>query len=64
MAKFCNKWNLKRNFDKTKLMVFKNGRKLTSRECWYLSGQKLELMNEITSLGVKLLKMGEWKKQK
>jgi len=26
MAKFCNIWNWKCNFDKTKSMVFKNGR--------------------------------------
>jgi hypothetical protein len=53
MAKFCNKWNLHGNFDKTKVTVFKNGRKLKNRECSYLSGQKLEVANEITYLGVK-----------
>jgi hypothetical protein len=64
MADFCNKWYLMCNFDKTKFMIFQNGGKLKSRECWYMNRQKLKEVNEIAYLGVKLEKMGEWKRQK
>jgi hypothetical protein len=40
MVEFCNKWYLKCDFHKTKVNVFKNGRKLKNRECWYLSRQR------------------------
>jgi hypothetical protein len=45
-------------------MIFQNGGKLKNRECWYLSRQKLEEVNEIAYLWVKLEKMGEWKRHK
>jgi len=50
MAEFCNKCYLKCNFDRTKVIVFKNGRKMKNRECWYLSRQKLEEVNKIAYL--------------
>jgi len=43
-------------------MVFKNGRKLKTGQCWYLRVQKLEVVNEITWLGVKLERTGDWKR--
>jgi hypothetical protein len=52
------------NFDKTKFMIFQNGGKLKSRECWYMNRQKLEEVNEIAYLGMTLEKMGEWKSHK
>jgi hypothetical protein len=64
MAEFCNKWYLKCNFDRTEVNVFKNGRKLKNRECLYLSRQKVEEVNKIAYLGVKLEKMDEWKRHK
>jgi len=45
-------------------MVFKSGRQLKTRQCWYLSVQKLEVVNEITCLGVKLGRTGDWKRHK
>jgi len=45
-------------------MVFKNGRKLKTRQCWYLSVQKLEVVNEIMCLEVKLERTGDWKRHK
>jgi len=64
MADFCNKWYLMCNFDKTKFMIFQNGGKLKSRECWYMNRQKLKEVKEITYLVVKLKKMDEWKRHK
>ena len=45
-------------------MIFQNGGKLKNRECQYLNRQKLEEVNEIAYLGVKLDKMGEQKRHK
>jgi len=45
---------LKCNCDTTKFTIFQNGRKLKNRKCWYLNRQKLEEVNKIAYLGVKL----------
>jgi len=45
-------------------MVFKNRRKLKTRQFWYLSVQKLEVVNEITCLVVNLERTGNWKRDK
>ena len=40
---YCEKWGLKINTEKTKVMVFRNGCTLWKNERWFLNGRKLEV---------------------
>jgi hypothetical protein len=48
---FCEEWGLKINVDKTKVLVFKKGRKLSRDEKWWLDGKEIEIVKEIMYLG-------------
>jgi hypothetical protein len=48
---------------KTKIMIFKTGRKLKD-ECWFLNKEKPEVANEFTCLGIKLENTAEGTEQK
>jgi hypothetical protein len=54
MNQHCNKWNLKRNFDKTKAMVFPNERKLKNKGFLYFNGPKLETVKKNNVSGGKV----------
>ena len=41
LADFCEKWGMKVNFDKTNVMVFRNGGIIKRNELWYFKGQQL-----------------------
>ena len=41
LADFCEKWGMKVNFDKTNVMVFRNGGIIKINELWYFKGQQL-----------------------
>ncbi len=49
---YSDEWNLAVNRSKTKVIVFKNGGKLSKREKWIYKGEKLETTNVYKYLGV------------
>mgnify|MGYP002259916051 CR=1 FL=1 len=48
---YCQKWNLKVNRDKTKVIVFKKGCKLSKHEKWFYEGERLETTKSYKYLG-------------
>ena len=49
---YCNKWNLKVNTEKTKIMVFRKGGTISQDMHWYYAGQEIEIVNSFNYLGV------------
>ena len=47
LEKFCRKYGMKVNLDKTKVMVFRNGGKTAKKESFYYLGEKLILPHTI-----------------
>lgn len=52
LSKYCKKWNMKVNLDKTKVVVFKNGGHLSSREKWSYDGNTVSTVNCYKYLGL------------
>ena len=48
---YCKKWKLKVNTDKSKIIVFKKGRR-TLRENWSYGNMEIEVCNQIQYLGI------------
>lgn len=55
---YCSTWGMKINVNKTKAMVFENGR--STFAYFYIYGQKIELVNSFKYLGVNFFKNGNW----
>jgi hypothetical protein len=64
IKEYCEEWKLKINTNKTKIVVFKKGRKLSKYENWKLGGEEIEVANEIKYLGIILDDRGKWEKEK
>ena len=47
LEKYCQKWNLTVNVEKTKIVVFRNGGILAMEDRWYFAGQEIEIVNHI-----------------
>ena len=62
--KYFKNWKLKCNFNKSKVMVFKKGRKLKATERWRMNGQNLKVGDQFNYLGVTLESAGGWIKEK
>jgi hypothetical protein len=60
MVKYYGDWNLKCNLKKTKILVFKKGGKLKKNEKWFMYDQLVEIVNEISCLGITLESTGGW----
>lgn len=52
LEKYCDDWNLEVNLTKSKIMVFRNGGRLASREKWFFKGEEVEIVNEYNYLGM------------
>ena len=52
LVNYCNRWKLKVNVDKTKIMVFRKGGVLPRNLTFYYNGQQLEIINKFRYLGV------------
>ena len=52
LVNYCNRWKLKVNIDKTKIMVFRKGGVLPRNLTFYYNGQQLEIVNKFEYLGV------------
>ena len=61
ISKYCNKWELRINAEKSKILVVRNGTKHSKREDWYLEGKKLEVVDSIKYLGVNINSRCIWR---
>lgn len=52
LEEYCDFWNLEVNLTKSKIMVFRNGGRLSHREKWLFKGEVVEIVNEYNYLGV------------
>jgi hypothetical protein len=62
IVKYCEDWCVKCNLNKTKIIVFKKGRRLKKNERWTMHGNNTEVVDEITYLGITLENTGSWEK--
>ena len=60
LARYCQQWQLEVSLEKTKVVVFKKGRKLNRFEKWYYMNQRVEVVPEYTYLGVTFSGSGSW----
>jgi hypothetical protein len=51
LQKASKSFGLEVNLDKTKVMVFRKGGRLASREKWYYRGEEIEIVNKYKYLG-------------
>lgn len=52
LEKYCNYWNLEVNLTKSKIMVFRNGGRLSRLEKWLYKEEEVEIVNEYSYLGM------------
>ena len=52
LLNYCNRWKLKVNVDKTKIMVFRNGGVLPENLIFYYDNQVLEIVKKFKYLGI------------
>jgi hypothetical protein len=63
IVKYCGDWNLKCNLKKTKILGFKKGGKQKNAK-WFMYDQLIEVVNEISYLGITLESTGGWNRHK
>ena len=54
LYRYCKKWGITVNIDKTKVVVFKKGGRLAATDTWSYNGQKLEVVSHFKYLGFPL----------
>ena len=54
LKKYCMTWDLELNLGKSKIMVFRNGGRPSSKERWFFGNQEIEVVNRFKYLGVTL----------
>lgn len=54
LESYCTQWGLTVNLLKSKVMVFRNGTRLSPKEKWYYGGGEIETVNYYKYLGVTL----------
>jgi hypothetical protein len=64
IVKYCEDWGVKCNLNKTKITVFKKGGRLKNNKRWMVHGNNIEVVDEITYLGITLENTGCWEKHK
>ena len=52
LLSYTKKWNLTVNIDKTKILVFRNGKKLTGHMEWTYNGKIIEVVDQFNYFGV------------
>ena len=60
LEKYCNKWNMKLNMDKSNIVVFKNGGNLSRNEKWYYKNEPLNIVTAYKFLGVFFTNRLKW----
>ena len=63
LERYCRKWGLRVNANKTKSVVFRKGGKLKSSEKWTFCGKFLEIVSSFKYLGCVLSLTGSFKKK-
>ena len=58
VEQYCNVWNLKINVNKTKIMIFENGRH--TKHDFFIYNSKIEIVHCFKYLGVYFYKNGNW----
>lgn len=59
IEKYCDKWNLEVNLEKSEMMVFRRGGRLSKEEKWIFKGEPIRTVSEYCYLGILLTpKMG------
>ena len=61
---FCDKWSLKLNLLKTKILVFRRGGIVKRNEKWFYGGKKIECVKKLNILDYfsPQLLVGHWQK--
>ena len=59
LFKYCNRWKLKLNTDKSHVIVFKRGRK-SNKEKWVYGTMELKVISNIDYLGLRLSSTGSF----
>ncbi|XP_075157635.1 uncharacterized protein LOC142230902 [Haematobia irritans] len=52
LERYCKQWNMLVNLEKSKIMIFRNGGRVTKEEKWTYLNQNIEIVNEFCYLGV------------
>lgn len=52
LEKYCDKWDLEVNKNKSKIMIFRNGGRLSAQENWKFKGENINIVSEYNYLGV------------
>ena len=60
LSAYCEKYAMKINVDKTKIVVYRNGGKLGRKEVWYLNSNQIQVVSKFRYLGVLLSSSGIW----
>ena len=60
LERYCNKWCLKVNIDKSKIMVCRNGGKLRNYEKWFFKSQQVDVCTYYPYLGVVFSCVHSW----
>ena len=60
LGDFCERHQLSVKLEKTKVVVFKNGNKLSKHENWFLNGNRLQIVSSYKYLGVILSRSLCW----
>lgn len=54
LESYCELWNMEVNLNKSAIMVFRKGGKLSSKERWFYKGNEVRIVSEYVYLGVLL----------
>lgn len=62
LYQYCKKWKLTFNIDKTKIVVFRKGGKLSQNEKWTFNGDEIEIVSTFNYIGIVLSSGGSFAK--
>ena len=57
---YCNEWDIKVNVNKTKIVVFRNGGRISKKAVWYYNSNEIEVVDCFNYLGISLLYNGKF----
>ena len=64
LSRYCEKWNLVVNVEKTKVVIFRKSVRKQFHDKWYYNGTEIEIVTEYKYLGLLLNCTGNWKNAK
>ena len=59
---YCNKWKIILNIEKTKIVIFRKGGKLSVNDRWFYNGSQIEITKHFTYLGMVFSSGGSFSK--